>query len=79
MCTGAVFRKPRARFISNNGRQFIARDFKEFFWICGMTHVRTSTSYLLSLKTECVRPGMPLSPEEARPARQRTLLRAFVI
>ena len=63
---GAVFRKSRARFISNNGPQFIARHFKEFIWIGGMTQVRTSTSYLLSLKTECGCPGVPLSPEEAR-------------
>ena len=32
----------RPRIISDNGPQFIARDFKEFIRICGMTHVRTS-------------------------------------
>ena len=31
------------RIISDNGPQFIARDFKEFIRICGMTHVRTSS------------------------------------
>jgi putative transposase len=31
----------RPRIISDNGPQFIARDFKEFIRICGMTHVRT--------------------------------------
>ena len=30
------------RIISDNGPQFIAKDFKEFIRICGMTHVRTS-------------------------------------
>ena len=64
------------RLISDNGPQFIARDFKEFIRICGMTHVRTSPFYPQSngkierwhqsLKGECVRPGVPLSLEEAR-------------
>ena len=33
------------RIISDNGPQFIAKDFKEFIRICGMTHVRTSPYY----------------------------------
>ena len=33
------------RIISDNGPQFIARDFKEFIRISGMTHVRTSPFY----------------------------------
>ena len=32
----------KPRIISDNGPQFIARDFKEFIRISGMTHVRTS-------------------------------------
>lgn len=66
----------RPRIISDNGPQFIARDFKEFIRISGMTHVRTSPSYPQSngkierwhksLKGECIRPGTPLSPEDAR-------------
>ena len=32
------------RIISDNGPQFIAKDFKECIRICGMTHVRTSPS-----------------------------------
>ena len=36
----------RPRIISDNGPQFIAKDFKEFIRISGMTHVRTSP-YLL--------------------------------
>jgi putative transposase len=35
----------RPRVISDNGPQFIARDFKEFIRISGMTHVRTSPYY----------------------------------
>jgi putative transposase len=35
----------RPRIISDNGPQFIARDFKEFIRIAGMTHVRTSPYY----------------------------------
>ena len=36
----------RPRIISDNGPQFIARDFREFIRISGMTHVRTSPYYL---------------------------------
>jgi len=66
----------RPRIISDNGPQFIARDFKEFIRICGMTHVRTSPYYPQSngkierwhrsLKSECIRPGVPLSLADAR-------------
>ncbi|MGA7794568.1 MAG: DDE-type integrase/transposase/recombinase [Candidatus Acidiferrales bacterium] len=66
----------KPRIISDNGPQFIARDFKEFIRISGMTHVRTSPYYPQSngklerwhksLKSECIRPGTPLSPEDAR-------------
>jgi transposase InsO family protein len=35
----------KPRIISDNGPQFIARDFKEFIRILGMTHVRTSPYY----------------------------------
>jgi len=58
-----------------NGPQFIARDFKEFIRIAGMTHVRTSPYYPQSngklerwhksLKSECIRPGTPLTREDA--------------
>ena len=66
----------RPRIISDNGPQFIAKDFKEFIRISGMTHVRTSPYYPQSngkierwhksLKGECIRPGTPLSLEDAR-------------
>jgi len=66
----------KPRIISDNGPQFIAKDFREFIRICGMTHVRTSPYYPQSngkierwhgtLKQECIRPGTPLSLEEAR-------------
>ena len=64
------------RIISDNGPQFIAKDFKEFIRVCGMTHVRTSPNYPQgngklerwhkSLKSECIRPGTPLSLDDAR-------------
>jgi len=64
------------RIITDNGPQFIARDFKEFVRICGMTHVRTSPYYPQSngkierwfktLKGECIRITTPLSVEDAR-------------
>ena len=66
------------RIISDNGPQFIAKDFKEFVRISGMTHVRTSRGYPQSngklerwhgsLKQECIRPKTPLSLEDARRA-----------
>lgn len=66
----------RPRIISDNGPQFIAKDFKEFIRAAGITHVRTSPYYPQSngklerwhgsLKRECVRPAAPASLEEAR-------------
>ena len=73
----------RPRIISDNGPQFIARDFKEFIRIAGMTHVRTSPGYPQSngklerwhksLKSECIRPGTPLTREDAE-----RLIQAYV-
>jgi transposase InsO family protein len=80
---GAKEKYPQAkpRIISDNGPQFIARDFKEFIRISGMTHVRTSPYYpqsngkkerwYQSLKRECIRPGTPLTPEDAHRLIQR--------
>ena len=66
------------RIISDNGPQFIAKDFKEFIRISGMTHVRTSPYYPQSngkierwhqsIKRECIRPKTPLSLDDARRA-----------
>ena len=66
----------RPRIISDNGPQFVAKDFKEFIRICGMTHVRTSPYYPQSngkierwhktLKGECIRVKTPLCLEDAR-------------
>jgi transposase InsO family protein len=66
----------RPRIISDNGPQFVARDFKAFIRLCGMTHVRTSPYYPQSngklerfhktIKSECIRPGTPLSLDDAR-------------
>ncbi len=65
----------KPRIVSDNGPQFLARDFKEFIRIAGMTHVRTSPYYPQSngkierwhrsLKTECIRPATPLSLDDA--------------
>jgi transposase InsO family protein len=64
------------RVISDNGPQFIAKDFKEFIRLCGMTHVRTSPFYPQSngklerwhksLKLESIRPNSPVSLADAR-------------
>ena len=71
----------RPRIISDNGPQFIARDFKEFIRVSGMTHVRTSPYYPQSngklerwhqsVKCECIRPLTPLTLEDARRLIQR--------
>jgi putative transposase len=39
------FHEENPRIISDNGPQFIARGFKEYVRICGMTHVRTAPYY----------------------------------
>jgi transposase InsO family protein len=64
------------RIISDNGKQFVSRDFKELIRIHGMTHVRTSPYYPQSngkierwhktIKVECIRPGCALNVEDAR-------------
>jgi putative transposase len=66
----------KPRIISDNGPQFMARDFKEFIRIAGLTHVRTSPYYPQSngkierwhksLKRDCIRPGVPLNLQDAR-------------
>jgi putative transposase len=66
----------KPRIISDNGPQFIARDFKDFIRLTGMTHVRTSPYYPQSngklerwhgsLKRECIRPSCPANVQEAR-------------
>jgi len=70
------FPNERPRIISDNGPQFIAKDFKEFIRLAGMTHVRTSPYYPQSngklerfhktIKGECIRVKVPLSLEDAR-------------
>jgi transposase InsO family protein len=71
-----AFPNAHPRIISDNGPQFVAKDFKEFIRIAGMTHVKTSPYYPQSngkierwhksLKGECLRPQVPLSLEDAR-------------
>jgi putative transposase len=66
----------KPRIISDNGPQFIAKDFKEFIRIAGMTHVKTSPYYPQSngkieryyktVKGECIRVQVPLTLDEAR-------------
>ncbi len=64
------------RIISDNGPQFVSRDFKIFIRLVGMTHVRTSPYYPQSngkieawhktLKVTTIRPNQPRTVEEAR-------------
>lgn len=70
------FPDAKPRIISDNGPQFIAKDFKEFIRIAGMTHVRTSPYYPQSngklervnrtVKSEGIRPNTPLSVDDGR-------------
>ena len=70
------FPTAKPRLISDNGPQFIARDFKHFIRITGMTHVRTSPYYPQSngklerwhrsLKSSTIRVESPRSLDEAR-------------
>ncbi len=64
------------RIITDNGPQFIAKHFKEFIRMAGMTHVKTSPYYPQSngklerwhqtLKGESIRVRVPISLEDAR-------------
>lgn len=64
------------RIISDNGPQFIAKDFKEFIRLTGMSHVRISPYYPQSngkierwhktLKQDALRPAAPSTADEAR-------------
>ena len=64
------------RIISDNGKQFLSRDFKELIRIHGLTHVRTSPDYPQSngklerwhktIKSECIRKKTPLSIEDTK-------------
>ena len=70
-----AFPNAKPRIISDNGPQFISKNFKEFIRVSSMTHVRTSPYYPQSngkleryhqtIKGECIRPNVPLSREEA--------------
>jgi len=65
------FPDAKPRIISDNGPQFISKDFKEFIRISGMTHVKTSPYYPQSngkleryhktIKSTCIRVRTPLS------------------
>jgi hypothetical protein len=64
------------RIITDNGPQFIAKDFKHFIRLCGMKHVRTSPYYPQSngkveryhrtIKAQCIRPLSFLSLDDAK-------------
>lgn len=70
------FPTARPRIISDNGPQFVAKDFKVFIRLCGMTHVRTAPYYPQSngkierwhqsIKVEAIRIACPGDEAEAR-------------
>lgn len=71
-----AFPQARPRIITDNGPQFVARDFKEFIRLWQTTHVFTSPHYPQSngkleryhrtLKEQAIRPKTPLSLEDAK-------------
>jgi putative transposase len=71
-----LYPEARPRLISDNGPQFIAKDFKEFIRVSGMSHVKISPYYPQSngkierwhktLKNDALRPAQPSTLEEAR-------------
>jgi len=71
-----LFPDAKPRVISDNGPQFVAKDFKEFIRVAGMTHVRTAPYYPQSngkierwhktLKEDAIRVTPPASLDEAR-------------
>ena len=71
-----LFHNETPRIISDNGKQFVSRDFKELIRIHGMTHVKTSPYYPQSngkmerwhktIKSECIQPGCALTIEDTR-------------
>ena len=70
------FPQARPQIISDNGPQFVAKDFKEFLRLWQTTHVLTSPHYPQSngkleryhrtLKEQAIRPKTPLTLEDAR-------------
>lgn len=70
------FPDAKPRIISDNGPQFISKDFKEFIRISGMTHVKTSPYYPQSngkleryhktIKGTCIRVRTPLTLDDAQ-------------
>lgn len=70
------FPQARPRIISDNGPQFVAKDFKEYLRQWQTTHVLTSPHYPQSngkleryhrtLKEQAIRPRTPLTVEDAR-------------
>ena len=77
VCQAAIEKHPgvNPRIISDNGPQFIAKDFKAFVKFHSMTHVKTSPYYPQSngklerfhgtIKKECIRPNCPRNHAEA--------------
>ena len=70
-----AFPDENPNIISDNGSHFVSREFKTFLTQCEFRHIRTSPYYpqsngkkerwFGSLKRECLRPGAPLTFEDA--------------
>jgi len=71
-----AFPGERPRVITDNGKQFVGKEFKEFIGIHGLTHTRTSVNYPQSngkierfhktIKSECVRRRAIVDLDHAR-------------
>ena len=70
------FPQARPRIISDNGPQFLAKDFKQFIRLAQLTHVRTSPHYPQSngkiqrwhgtFNRDCLRPKTPFDINQAK-------------
>ena len=71
-----LFPGVKPRIISDNGSQFVSREFSQFIRLCGMKHIRTSPGYPQSngkkerwyrtLKSECIRRKCPTTLEDGQ-------------
>lgn len=66
----------KPRIISDNGKQYLAKDFQDFLYLCEMTHVKTAPYYPQSngkierfhksIKQEALRPFSPVDLQDAQ-------------
>jgi transposase InsO family protein len=66
------YSEARPRIISDNGPQFVAKGFKQFIRISGMTHVRTSPFYAIERENRAL---AQIAQRGVHPARDAVVAR----